>query len=134
MGIRWWLPGGSVVKNPPANPRAKGDTGLIHESRISPAGGNGNPLQYPCWQNPMDRGAWWATVHEIAKSQTRLGTVVRYLSANISLKVRPKTAYYVTVQSLTSTCFLLPLTLSSHSLSLLFALILNIKNVENKLR
>ena len=82
----------------------------------------------------MDRGAWWATVHEIAKSQTQLGTVVRYLSANISLKVRPKTAYYVTVQSLTSTCFLLPLTLSSHSLSLLFALILNIKNVENKLR
>ena len=38
----------------------------------SPGRGNGNPLQYSCLENPMDRGAWWATVHGVAKSQTRL--------------------------------------------------------------
>ena len=38
----------------------------------SPGGGNGNPLQYSCLENPMDRRAWWATVHGVAKSQTRL--------------------------------------------------------------
>ena len=38
----------------------------------SPGGGHGNPLQYSCLENPMDRGAWWATVHGVAKSQTRL--------------------------------------------------------------
>ena len=38
----------------------------------SPGGGNGNPLQYFCLENPMDRGAWWATVHGVAKSWTRL--------------------------------------------------------------
>ena len=38
----------------------------------SPGGGNGNPLQYSCLENPMDRGAWWATVHWVTKSQTQL--------------------------------------------------------------
>ena len=38
----------------------------------SPGGGHGNPLQYPCLENPMDRGAWWATVHGVAQSQTQL--------------------------------------------------------------
>ena len=54
------LPGGSAVKNPPAN---VGDVGLIPGLRRFPGGGNGNPLQYSCLENPMDRGAWWATVH-----------------------------------------------------------------------
>ena len=40
----------------------------------SSAGGNGNPLQYTCLGNPMDRGAWWATVHGVAKSQTQLSS------------------------------------------------------------
>ena len=61
--------GGSVVKNPPAN---ASDSGLIPGSGRSPGEGNGNPLQYSCLENPMDRGAWRATVHCIAKSQTRL--------------------------------------------------------------
>ena len=43
--------------------------GLIPESGKSPAGGHGNPLQYSCRENPMDRGAWWATVQRVAKSQ-----------------------------------------------------------------
>ena len=50
------FPGGSVVKNPPAN---AGDAGSVPDSGISP-GKNGNPLQYSCLGNPMDRGAWWA--------------------------------------------------------------------------
>ena len=58
-----------MVKNPPAS---AGDTGLIPESGRFPGGGRGNPLQY-CWlENPMDRGAWRATVHRVTKSQTRL--------------------------------------------------------------
>ena len=58
-----------MVKNPPANAR---DEGLIPGSGRSPGEGNGNPLQYSCLENPMDRGTWWATVHGIAKSQTQL--------------------------------------------------------------
>ena len=49
-----------------------GDLGLIPELERSPGEGNGNPLQYSCLENPMDRGAWQATVHGITKSQTVL--------------------------------------------------------------
>ena len=59
--------GGSVVKNPPAN---AGDLGSIPGSGRSPGEGNGNPLQYSCLGNPMDGGAWWATVHGVEKSRT----------------------------------------------------------------
>ena len=55
------------------------DTGLIPELRRSPGGGHGSPLQYSCLENPMDRGAWQATVHGVAKSQTRLSHKVHYL-------------------------------------------------------
>ena len=61
------LPGGSVVKNPPAN---AGDASLIPGSGRSPGEGSGNPLQYSCLENPMERGAWWATVHGVTKSWT----------------------------------------------------------------
>ena len=63
------LPGGSVVKNLCAN---AGDAGLVPGSGKSPGEGNGNPLQYPCPENPMHRGAWQATVHGVTKSWTRL--------------------------------------------------------------
>ena len=49
-----------------------GDVGSIPTSGRSPGGGKGNPLQCSCLENPMDRGAWWATVHGVIKSQTRL--------------------------------------------------------------
>ena len=49
-----------------------GDLGLIPGSGRSPGEGNGNPLQYSCLENPMDGGAWWATVHRVTKSRTRL--------------------------------------------------------------
>ena len=52
-----------VVKNLPANARDIRDAGLITGSGRSPGGGHGNPLQYSCLENPMDRGAWQATVH-----------------------------------------------------------------------
>ena len=68
--LRMGFPGGLVVKNPPANAGDIRDTGLIPVSGRSPGGGNGNPLQYPCLENSMDRGAWWATVHGVAKSWT----------------------------------------------------------------
>ena len=59
----------TLVENPPANAGDTGDVGLITGSGRSPGGGNGNPFQYSCLGNPMDRGAWWATVHRVAKSQ-----------------------------------------------------------------
>ena len=62
------FPGGSVVKNPPANAGGAGDTGSIIELGRSPGGGNGSPLQYSCLGNPMDRGAWWATVQGVTKN------------------------------------------------------------------
>ena len=74
------FPGGSEVKASASN---VGDLGLIPGSGRSPGEGNGNPLyppgegngnplQYSCLENPMDGGAWWATVHGVAKSRTRL--------------------------------------------------------------
>ena len=65
-------PSGSVVKNPPANAGDTGDMDSIPGSGRSPGEGNGNPLQYSCLENPMDKGAWQGTVHGVAKSQTRL--------------------------------------------------------------
>ena len=56
-----------MVKNPPGS---TGDMGSIPGSGRSLGKGNGNPLQYSCLENPMNRGAWWATVHGDTKSQT----------------------------------------------------------------
>ena len=61
-----------MVKNPPANVGDITDMGLIPESVSSPGEGNGNPLQCSCLENPMDREAWWAAVHGVARSGTGL--------------------------------------------------------------
>ena len=61
------FPGGSAVKNLPVN---AGDAGSIPGMGRFPGGGNSNPLQYSCLESPMDRGAWWATVHGVIKSWT----------------------------------------------------------------
>ena len=58
----------AVAKNLPANARDAGDTGSISGSGRCPGEGNGNPFQYPCLGNPMDTGAWWATVHGVTKA------------------------------------------------------------------
>ena len=59
-----------VVKNQPANTEAIRDAGSIPGLGSSPGGGRGNPLQYSCLVNPMNRGAWWATVHRVAESDS----------------------------------------------------------------
>ena len=61
----WGFPGGLVVENQPAN---TGDTGSILGLGRSPGEGNGNPLQYSCLGNPIDRGGWQTTVHRVPKS------------------------------------------------------------------
>ena len=63
-----------VVKNLPANAGDIRDVGLIPGSGRSPGGGNGNPLQYSGLGNPMDRGAWWATVNGVTKSWAQPST------------------------------------------------------------
>ena len=69
-----------VVKNLPVNAGDAGDAGSITGLGRSLGGGHGNLLQYSCLENPMDRGTWQATVHGVAKSQTRL----RQLSTHAS--------------------------------------------------
>ena len=67
----------SVVKDPPAKAGAARDASLIPGLGRSPGNGNGNPLQYSCRENPIDRRAWWATGHGVAKSQTQLSDHAR---------------------------------------------------------
>ena len=75
------FPGGSAVKNLLAS---AGDMGLLRQED-PPGEGNGNPLQYSCRGNPMDRGAWWATVHGVTKeSDTTEHTLLYYTDIKVS--------------------------------------------------
>ena len=87
---------GSVVKNPPIN---TGDANSILGLGRAPEGGHGNLLQYSCLENPMDRGAWQATVHGVPKSRTRL----KPLSTSVSKRTTDERA--TTVQSGRGTSF-----------------------------
>ena len=71
------FPGGSEVKASASN---AGDPGLIPGLGRSPGEGNGNPLQYSCLENPVDEGAWRATVHGVTKSQTQLSDFTHSLN------------------------------------------------------
>ena len=80
-----------VVKNLPANARDIRDMDWIPGLGRTPGGGHGNPVQFSCLENPMDRGAWQATVHRITKSWTqlkRLSTLPAGDSAQLQVKVR----------------------------------------------
>ena len=66
------FPGDAVVRNPPANAGDAGDMDLLPGSESAPGLENGNPLQYSCMGNSMNRGTWWATVHGVTKSWTEL--------------------------------------------------------------
>ena len=72
LASRLGFPGGPVVKNPPANAGALGDTGLIPWWGRLPGEGNGKSLQHSCPGNPMDREAWWGAVYGVTESWTRL--------------------------------------------------------------
>ena len=74
------FPGGSDGKESACS---VGDPGSIPGSGRSPGEGNGNPLQYSCLENPTDRRAWWATVHEVLKSQTRLSDFTYFHFTNL---------------------------------------------------
>ena len=91
------FPGGSEVKNPPAN---AGELGSIPGSGRYPKEGNGNSLQYSCLRNPMDRGAWWATIHQFSSVQS-LGQVQFF--------VTPWTAARQAILSITNSQSLLKL-------------------------
>ena len=69
FGFHLGFPGGSVVKNQSINAGNAGDMGLVPGLGRAPGGGNGNPLQYSCLENRMDRGAWRTTVHGVTKNQ-----------------------------------------------------------------
>ena len=70
----WAFPGGASGKEPACQCRRHKDVGLIPGLGRSPGGRHGNPLQYSCLENPMDRGAWWATVHGVAELDTTEAT------------------------------------------------------------
>ena len=72
------FPGGATVKNPLANAGDAGDKGSVPGLGRSPGGGYGNPLQYFWLENPMERKAWWATVHRVTKSRTWLKPLNTY--------------------------------------------------------
>ena len=68
------FPGGTSGKNPPANSGDIREAGSVPGLRRSPGGRHGNTVQYSCLENPVDREVWWATIHGVAKSWTRLST------------------------------------------------------------
>ena len=72
MHVLWASQVALVVKNLPVNAGDLRDVGLTPGLGRSPGEGDGNPLQYLALRIPIDRGAWWATIHEVTKSQTRL--------------------------------------------------------------
>ena len=81
-----------MVKNLPANAGDIRDMGSIPGSGRSPGGEHGNSLQYSCLENPMDRGAWRATVHRVAKSQTKL----KRFSTHVCAHTHTHTHTYIT--------------------------------------
>jgi len=84
-----------VVNNPSAKAGDVRDSGSIPESGRSPGGGHGNPLQYSDLENPMDKGAWWATVHRVKKSWTQLKQLSTHSSRH-TVRTRADDCYFVT--------------------------------------
>ena len=120
--------GALVVKNPPANAVATGVEDSIPELRRSPGGGNGNPLQYSCLGNSMDRGAWRVTVHRVAESWTQLSNWEHmyacnlncYQNYNITISLRsPSCAFPIPALKLTEKTTVLTFFLSGVAFSVL---------------
>ena len=87
--INWSFRDSLVAQDGKASARNAGDPGLIPWSGRSPGEGNGNPLQYSCLENSMDGGAWWATVHGVAKSWTQLSDFT-FTFTLTEVSIRPK--------------------------------------------
>ena len=88
-----------LVKDLPANAGDVRDAALSQGWEDPPRGGHGNPLQYSCLENPMDRGAWRATVHGVTKSWTRLKWLSTYTSHAVLLKLKIPALAYLTLQN-----------------------------------
>ena len=87
------FPGGATGKESAYNAGDVGDVGLIPGSGRSSGGGPGNSIQYSGWENPMDRGAWWATVYRVTQSQIQLKPLSMHaitLECSLSTKVTPR--------------------------------------------
>ena len=96
------FPDGSLVENLPANAR---DVGWLSVQERSPGEGNGNPLQYSCLENPMHRGAWWATVYGVTKESDTTERLKQQFHAHLALST---SFCYITLTLLSSLyiCFL----------------------------
>ena len=103
-----------VVKNLPVNAGDIKDAGLIPRLERSPRRGNGNPLQYSCLENPVDRGVWWVSVHRVAKGQTwlkRLSTIdLRFVIRKMMLVLLTIPTLFFPACKALSIPFSLPLT------------------------
>ena len=86
-----------VVKTPPTSAGDKTDTGSIPGSGRSPGGGNGNLLQYSCPGNPMDRGAWPATVHRVTKRQTGLSVCMHTVSVQNATDITQLCSHFLSL-------------------------------------
>ena len=109
----WGFPGGSNGKESACS---AGDLGLILGSGRSPGEGHGNPLQYSCLENPMDRGAWRATVHGVTRSRTDWGTNTHHMCSSSVSKGKVKYAHLHQI----STCEQFPLSSGAGPRSLRF--------------
>ena len=94
-----------MVKNLPANARDIRNSGLIHRSERSPGGGNGNPLQYSCLENPMDRRAWGATVNGVIKSDTTEHSTHIHISGKMQTSQRSEHTWAIISNSSLSKYF-----------------------------
>ena len=103
------FPSSSAVKNPPTNAGDAEEVGSIPGSGRSPGEGNGNPFQYSCLENPMDRGTWKVTVHGVAKSWTRLSDFHFHFHFQYSCLENPmgRGAWWVTVHGVAKSWTLL---------------------------
>ena len=98
------FPGGSSGKEPTCNAEDIRDMGSIPGLGRSPGGENGNPLQYSCLENPMDRGAWRAIVHGVTKSQTQLKQLKHANQEYITQRWEKSKCYSWSFTKLTQTC------------------------------
>ena len=120
------FPGGSSLKNPPGN---TGDADSIPGSGRSPGGGHGNPLLYSCLENPMDRGAWRAIGHGLAKTQT-------WLSDSTAIAIQgysPRERQSIVCKAKTVSKKYWGLNIKKFKHKQLFSVILNILHLERKI-